>query len=299
MSSTNPSLTRMSSMSPRTSLFLSDDNEEGGYGCDRIMDTSNERKNATIESILYEDEDDEDIRREKKEKRRRVVLAATAVAGLSIPVPRASAFFRDRLDWEKHIQNFMNEGHSSLRRFYRMEYKSFQKLVDLLRPHLEGNKEMSRLRTGGTQPIISPEMKVHCLLRFLAGGSVDDIRIQIGIHKSTFYQQAVNAAIDAVLAVNELKIRFPETREEIEEAAEAYENISSHQVIQGCVACLDGMLLNIQTPTDAETGNSKAFFLAIINLMESTFKLPATVTVILFLCSQLRLEEQMTSKRIK
>jgi len=46
----------MSSLSPR-SLFLSDDDEEGGYGCDRKNMDSNERKNGTIQSILFGDED--------------------------------------------------------------------------------------------------------------------------------------------------------------------------------------------------------------------------------------------------
>ena len=75
MSSANPSLTRMLSLSPR-SLFLSDDDKEGGYGCDRNRD-SNERKNWTIESILFGEWG-------KKEKRRRVILAATTVATLSL-----------------------------------------------------------------------------------------------------------------------------------------------------------------------------------------------------------------------
>jgi hypothetical protein len=31
-------------------------------------------------------------------------------------------------------------------------------------------------------------------------------------------------------------------------------------VIDGCVACVDGLLLRIQTPSSSETGNVKAFF---------------------------------------
>jgi DDE superfamily endonuclease len=36
--------------------------------------------------------------------------------------------------------------------------------------------------------------------------------------------------------------------------------ISSYEVIDGCVACLDGLLLPIQTPATTETGHVKSYF---------------------------------------
>ena len=36
--------------------------------------------------------------------------------------------------------------------------------------------------------------------------------------------------------------------------------MSSHGAIKGCVACLDGYLLQIKVPAKAETGNVKAYF---------------------------------------
>jgi hypothetical protein len=43
-------------------------------------------------------------------------------------------------------------------------------------------------------------------------------------------------------------------------AADGFRNISSNGVIDGCIACVDGILLKIQTPAATEVGNVKAFF---------------------------------------
>ena len=44
------------------------------------------------------------------------------------------------------------------------------------------------------------------------------------------------------------------------EAANNFQSISSHDAITGCVACVDGYFLKIQTPAASETGNVKAYY---------------------------------------
>jgi hypothetical protein len=64
----------------------------------------------------------------------------------------------------------------------------------------------------------------------------------------------------AILQVNELAFSFPTTANELSKAAADYKSISSYGVIDGCVACLDGLLLPIQTPRASETGHVKSYF---------------------------------------
>jgi hypothetical protein len=71
----------------------------------------------------------------------------------------------------------------------------------------------------------------------------------------------VHKCIDAILQCDELSYSFPTTPQEIQKAADEFKQHSTHGVVDGCVACLDGLLLRIQTPASNETGNVKAYFL--------------------------------------
>jgi len=46
----------------------------------------------------------------------------------------------------------------------------------------------------------------------------------------------------------------------MEEAVRSFKACSSNEVIDGCVACVDGLLLKVKTPASVETGNVKAYF---------------------------------------
>jgi DDE superfamily endonuclease len=60
--------------------------------------------------------------------------------------------------------------------------------------------------------------------------------------------------------VGQFQYHFPRTTEEIDQAASAFQDCSAHNVLQGCVACLDGLLLRIQPPSADETGHVKSYF---------------------------------------
>ena len=151
----------------------------------------------------------------------------------------------------------MAEGDYAFSRLYRMEYHSFSRLCDIIRPTVEVDEEMSSLRTG--KGPITVEIMLHCLLRWLGGGSYLDIRLSAGISVASFYR-CVYKCIDAILASDELSYSFPEGEEEIASVARKFEALSSNGAIKGCVACLDGYLLGIQVPSSKETGNVKVYF---------------------------------------
>jgi hypothetical protein len=66
--------------------------------------------------------------------------------------------------------------------------------------------------------------------------------------------------MDAILLCEELAFSFPSTDAEISAASMAFKSISSNGVIDGCVGCVDGLLMKIQTPSSSEAGNVKSFF---------------------------------------
>lgn len=81
--------------------------------------------------------------------------------------PRAIAVCRQRINWAQHSSKLCAE--NNFERTYRMPLHSFNELLHLLRPSLSINEEMSWWRTD-TGPI-SPEIILHYVIRWLAGGS--------------------------------------------------------------------------------------------------------------------------------
>ena len=67
---------------------------------------------------------------------------------------------------------------------YRMEHSKFMKLCDTISPKIVVNDKMSRVRTG--KDAITVEIMLHCLLRWLSGGSYLDIRLSAGISPAKF-----------------------------------------------------------------------------------------------------------------
>ena len=66
--------------------------------------------------------------------------------------------------------------------------------------------------------------------------------------------------MDAILRSEELSYRFPSTAKELKEAAQGFELLITQAAIKGCVACLDGYLLQIKVPSSTETGNCQGIF---------------------------------------
>ncbi len=96
-------------------------------------------------------------------------------------------------------------------------------------------------------------------MSWLGGGSYHDICISAGISISSLYL-CVHKCIDVVLACDQLAYSFPTGDHEVQKAANDFKQCSTYGVIDGCVACLDGLLIRIQTPLSQETSNVKSYF---------------------------------------
>jgi hypothetical protein len=74
--------------------------------------------------------------------------------------------------------------------------------------------------------------------------------------------------MNAILLCDALSFSMPTTEEDLNRASEEFESISFNSVIDGCVGCLDGFLLTIQTPSKSQTGgNVKAYFSASLSVL--------------------------------
>jgi hypothetical protein len=127
----------------------------------------------------------------------------------------------------------------------------------MVEPFMERDIEKAQARWGG-RLVIATEIALHCLLRYLAGGSYLDIRLSAGISVPSFYR-IVHVCINAIVKCEDLSFSFPSTDDELQEIADGFRALSTKEVINGCVGCLDGLLLKVRTPSSKETGNVKSF----------------------------------------
>ena len=101
--------------------------------------------------------------------------------------------------------------------------------------------------------------KLQYIAYYVGGGYYYDIWLYAGISMMAFHW-CMHCCMNAILQCDRLKYIFPTTAQEIEQSIKEFAEISTNQVIDGCVGCIDGFLLQIQTPSATETGNVKAYF---------------------------------------
>jgi hypothetical protein len=160
-----------------------------------------------------------------------------------------------RVNWIEHRDKIISRGH--FRRTYRMSPESFEKLVEILRPVLTVNatKAFARSPAG---PII-PEIRLHCLIRYIAGGSYLDICTLVSIPHSTFYYSLWKTCA-AINASPQLAFRLPSTKEELKAASDGFESISYNGIMRGCIGAIDGWLCAIIVPPKSAVGNVISYF---------------------------------------
>jgi hypothetical protein len=184
------------------------------------------------------------------------LVAAVCAAFLTRKRSRRLPPKRKRLDWKAHVKRLHKEG--QFQRMYRMSYTSFCKLARLVKCYLMVNEKQSNRQSRGAGPI-SVEIILHCLIRYMAGGSHHDIRVAAGLAKSTFFY-CLHRGIDAINKCSELALRFPTNLDELKRTALEFQGKSSFGVLDGCVGALDGWLCRIKVPLGKDTSNIRAYF---------------------------------------
>ncbi|GMF13296.1 unnamed protein product [Phytophthora lilii] len=100
---------------------------------------------------------------------------------------------------------------------------------------------------------IAADNALQLTLRYIAGGSMHDIRRVAGVSKASFYR-IVWLVIEAINDLSELRLRFPCSPTEREASAAAFKSLSAKGVFSGCVGCVDGWLCATRAPRLKETG---------------------------------------------
>jgi hypothetical protein len=149
-----------------------------------------------------------------------------------------TSLLRVRIDWSNHVRKCKLE--KSFNHKYWMTYESFCWLVSKLQPHIKNNT--SRVNH---EMYIAPEMVMAVGIQYLAGEPYTALNDICNIATSSVYKLQ-NRFIDAMLASDDFKIKFPESGEEWEKVRHhGFENISSYKLFCRCVGAIDGFFAPI------------------------------------------------------
>ena len=181
----------------------------------------------------------------------------TKVVALIVKLPETKRAFKwenTRLNWNEHVTKLLHT--KEFDQTYRMSHDAFKNLLEILRPMITVDVVKSCNSMPSSEPIY-PELVMHIGVRWLAGGSYADIRDVAGVSTASVVR-CRNMFMDAVLESSDLDFKFPQTMEEVTEAAMRFQEKSSNGAMTGCVGCVDGILIPIQQPSGVD--NPRAYF---------------------------------------
>ena len=158
-----------------------------------------------------------------------------------------------RMNWHRHVESLLHENLFHVK--YRMSIASFNKLLNLLRPALQLNHKYAVMT--GMEPICC-EIMLHCMIRYLAGGSYHDVRATVFISKPSFYR-LVWHTIDCINTCQALDVKQPRI-DELNYIREGFKRIFTDGVMNCFVTAFDGYPLRITAPSFAECQNVAAYF---------------------------------------
>ena len=176
--------------------------------------------------------------------------------------PRVSHYNRKR----RPVREIFAElGPHYVRRAYRMDESSFWGLLWLTKKYLGSPRQRSgkkKHKDGAKNGLIKPSTRLSAALRYFAGGRPEDICLVHGIlHTEDF--TSIWRVIDAVNQCPQLHFEYPADHDAQREIARAFQD-RSRVKFDICVGAIDGMLLWIEKPTEADCKlakcGSKKFF---------------------------------------
>ena len=208
---------------------------------------------------------------DEMEEEVRQLAAYCAVKRGKIKETYANKLVRSRAMWNMHWNLLMMEG--QFEKYYRMSPSSYEKLVGMLAPTLS-NRRIFRKDGQLRWETIPVEVLVGMTIRYLADGSMHDVRVIAGVSMASFYR-GVHIALDSITTNTTLRcsMRLLMSLDEIRKAAAAYEKLSTNNFLKGCVVTFDGWGCCIKVPSKSETPHPRKFFLVITRDLVSMINL--------------------------
>ncbi len=180
-------------------------------------------------------------------------LVAASLTVASFGTSRPASIIEKRLDWNLFVEKYA-EG-KDFSRHLRMPLASFNKLVDCIGDGLVVDETMASLRG----PPISPQLILYATLRFLAGGSYSDIRFLTGISTPSLYR-LIWKTIHIINNCDKLQLIFPQSKEEVINAAKGFQTISANGCLWNVATVVDGYHLETHAPPKSHAKNVRSFF---------------------------------------
>ena len=163
----------------------------------------------------------------------------------------------------KSIVQVYNElGRDVFRRSFRMHFEVFLKLFNKIKIDLYTVINYKPNCRRGPNGRIHPTVFLACALRVFSGGDPLDLITSFGVSKCVIHN-SVDIIIETVCRCKSLEIKFPTCHEEQLLIAKGFE-AKSRAGFKNCVGAIDGMLVWIHKPTEAEckklgVGSAKFF----------------------------------------
>ena len=160
--------------------------------------------------------------------------------------PRAGYTRRARSKWGETLKPLIEDG--TFAQNFRMSPSTFKKLYGMLRPRLH---IPSRSRGMTRNSPIHPGMALLGCLRWLAGGSIHEVRRVVGCSRSAAFA-LVGAVLDAINECRRLRVRWPRTPEERWKVAAGFREKSLKYIIRRCLGAVDGITIKMKKPGKRE-----------------------------------------------
>lgn len=141
-------------------------------------------------------------------------------------------------------------GDYRFRRAYRMSFDEYNELTQLLMPYLSQRPNTRKQRKGAKNGLIPGPLKISATIRYLAGGSIDDIAPVHGVGPSSLYA-FINSVLVAINQCPSLEVSFPASHDKQQQIADGFKAISE-VAFDICVGAIDGILVWTEKPSEAE-----------------------------------------------
>ena len=160
------------------------------------------------------------------------------------------------LHWGHHAHELNCEGPMKFHEMCCMHCpSSFTELCSLIDPLTRKSNTTADTPRSGP---ITTEMHLHCCVHWLSQGIHNHICLLAGISKTSFCAHD-HGCVDAINSIDALGFHIPQTPHKVEAAAGGFGPISLHNIMEGCVASVDGLLIETGASKNNKVEDVKAF----------------------------------------